>query len=608
MEPGRKSTPSQRLWRISTFVFVLAFLAQVPAWWQYSRDPYSRTLVSDALSYEQWASRLARDGLSREPVFHQAPLFPFAVSGIYRAFPPALQRHACVAFGVACTSFAVATLVWIGALFFGACAPGVLAAGVVLLHGPFAFHGLKLLPVPLALATQAGALAALGAARQRPTLLTAGLAGLGLGIGALARAEVLLFAPFAAAAVAFPDVSRTRAVRAVLVLAFTVGLAAGIAPATVHNLRRGDFVLVASSGGENLYIGNRKGARGDYSPIHPKAGDIFSERILARELAEQEAGRALSAQEVSAYWRRKAVAAILADPPGWLRLLGLKLARVADPGDPTDIYSFPLERSLYLTALFLFPLPAWFLLLSGSAGVVLSLRRMAQRTWPLAAFALAQLMVLLLFFVNTRLRLPLMFSLAPFAGLAMWEGARAWRASRRRASWAIAALALLGASAVGAALTKPQPRDLVRLASVLSTQERLEEGLRVLEPALSSSPPYAPALDEAGWLLQKKGEWAGAGEMYVRALAAGMPAGRGVATRTRLAIALERSGDPAGAAAQHSAAVADADADAGTHYERAMFLLRRGEREAALRDLKEATRLDPAWPPPREALRGLAIE
>jgi tetratricopeptide (TPR) repeat protein len=231
-------------------------------------------------------------------------------------------------------------------------------------------------------------------------------------------------------------------------------------------------------------------------------------------------------------------------------------------------------------------------------------RRNAALAWPLAAFVASQAVVLLIFFVNTRLRLPLLFFLTPFAGLAIVEIDR-WRRSGKHALWIASATVLALATAFSVARTVPTPRDRVRLAAVLSIQNRLDEGLAALGPALSSDPPYAPAFDQAGWLLQKKRDYRGAVDWYRKALAAELTPGRALQTRTRLAMCLEGAGDTDAAAAEHERAIQDAEANAGTYYERGAFRLRRGDRAGALDDFRRATALDPNWPPPREALRQL---
>jgi len=581
-------------------VFLIALAAHVLPWVQYRSDPFSTSLISDALSYDEWGRRIASRGLAAEPVFHQAPLYPIVLAWVGGPSGGDAGRNAAIALQVILTSLAIAALVPISRWFVGSSVAGLLAAAIAILHGFFVFHSLKLLPVSLALATQALALAALGWARSKPSAPTAALAGVALGVAALARNETLLFAPFA---VLFLILSAPRG-KVLRATAFVTALLVALAPAAAHNWSQGDFVLVASSGGENLFIGNKRGGDGDYTPLHPKAGDLFSERILATEVAEREAGRALRASEVSTHWRRKAFEEVRADPVAWLRLEGKKLARVLHPGDPNDVYSLPLERGLYLGSLWLLPLPAWTLLATGGFGLWLAARRRFSAAWPLVAFVFVQVAVLLAFFVNTRLRLPFLFFLTPFGGLAVVELQRL-RVEGRRALWSVATAALAVATIYGVVRTVPSPRDRVRLAAVLSIQNRLDEGLEVLGPALAADPPYPTAFDQAGWLLQKKRDYRGAIAWYRKALDADLSPGRALQTRTRLAICLEGAGELEAAAAEHDRAAQHPEANAGTFYERGAFRLRRGDRAGAADDLRHAAALDPSWPPPREALARL---
>ncbi len=610
-ETGRSGAsprrPRERSLLLALLVFAMALAAHVPALLEYRHDPFAHWPLSDAQSYDEWAQRLVSRGLAAEPVFHQAPLFPVLLSAAYRLSEGTDGTRAALLLQAILTAAAAALLVPMGRTFLGSAAAGAVGAAIVILHGPFVFYGLKLLPVPVALATSAAALAVLGAAREHRSRAMEALAGLALGVSALARTEGLLLAPIGAAALAARDGHRTWRSRVASILVYVAGISLGVAPATVHNLRRGDRVLVASSGGENLFIGNQRGARGDYTPLHPKAGDIFSERVLAKAIAEKEVGRPIGPTEVSAYWRGRAIREVLADPAGWLALEGRKLRRILDPGDPTDAYSFSLERGRFLPWLHVLALPAWLLLGLGIAGLALALKRHAVLAWPLAGAAAAQLATLLVFFVNTRLRLPLFFLLAPFGGFAVLEAVHRWREGVRRLPIAIAAIVLAAVGVASALLTRPSPRDHLRLASTLSSQGRLDEGLAALAPVLTASPPYGLALDQAGWILQKKGELAAARDRYREALAAGLPEGRGTETRTRLAQVLEKTGAAAEAAAEHDRAVGSPDATAGTWYERGMFRLRRGDRDGGAADLREAAQLDPSWDRPREALSRLGI-
>jgi tetratricopeptide (TPR) repeat protein len=597
--PGRALAACLAVWVVALGVHAAVAL-------QYRHDPFARHYVSDALSYDVWARRIVRQGLAAEPVFHQAPLFPLALSALYRLSPEAQRGTAALGLQIVLMSTAIALLVPLGRLYFGGIAAGLAAAAIALLHGPFVFYGLKLLPVPLALATQAAALAALGAARGAGSVLWAIVAGSTLGLACLARAETLAFVPFAVLAL-WTGAPRPRRFAATAALA--LALAATVLPATAHNARRGDGVLIASALGENLFAGNQRRAEGGHKALAPLAGDIFSQRTAAQAEAERARGRALRPSEVSAYWRERAGREIAADPLGWLALEARKLGRILHPGDPTDMYSFALERSRYLTLLHALPLGVWSLILLGAAGAWLAWREGPRGAWPIGAFAAVQGAVLLVFFVDSRLRVPLLFSLVPFAGHAAAGGLRRWREGRGRRALAACGAALVLATLAGALALRPAPRDLVRLAAVLSLQQRVEEALAVLQPDLSGPRPDAYVLDEAGWLHQKLERFGESRELYERALAhGGLSPSRARHTRTRLGMVLERLGQPEAALAQHDAAVASGHATAGTYYERGMLLLRQGRTEDAVSDLRQAVRLDPRWLTPRDVLRSLGLD
>jgi tetratricopeptide (TPR) repeat protein len=203
--------------------------------------------------------------------------------------------------------------------------------------------------------------------------------------------------------------------------------------------------------------------------------------------------------------------------------------------------------------------------------------------------------------------MPFLFFCAAFGGHALAAGWRTWR-SRPRNPWVLGIAALCAiAMAVGVLTTRSTPRDRLRIASVLSMQERLDDSLDLLRPLVSGEAPDPYALDQAGWVLQKKGDLEAARDHYVRALEGELAANRACQTGTRLAIVHERLGEIELAAARHDLTVANASANTWNYYERAMFRSRRGDREGAIEDLRESVRLAPAWSPPRTALRELGV-
>lgn len=529
--------------------------------------PMRTGLISDSLAYDRLARDMADRGAASAGVYHQSPLFPLMLAEIRRSDRSPGVPDSLLDVQAVLTSLAIALLVPLGFLGFRSHRAGLMAGLVGLLHGPFAYHSLKMLPISLALATQAAALLflvlAAGEGRTRHRTIAGLVAGMLAGLAALARAEFLLFILAAACFLAF----RNRSLRTVA--AFLLGAGLLILPATLHNFNQGDTVLIASAGGENLFIGNQRGANGGHTQLSPAAPDLFSQRIEARAIAESAAGKELRPSEISSYWTGRAFKEITADFPGWLGLLGKKFLRILEPGDPADMYSLPLERSIYLPGLYLLILPAGFVLAAGLLGIAGAWRLPESR--PLLMFLGFHLAVLLLFFVSTRLRIPFYYGLALFAGFGLDRLLAAWRDGRRRIPVLAGTAFILALTVAGFVREAPGPRDRVRLAAVLSMQDKLDEGLAVLEPALRQEPPSPVVEDQAGWLLQKKGDWAGAEAHYRRALAAGPDDPRQVQTRSRLAQVLERQGRLQEAAAEHDRAAASPYAQPGTHYEREMF-------------------------------------
>jgi len=594
----RKPAASPFPLRRTLLVFLIALAILTLIGLDYRDDPFFQTHVSDPASYDSWARRIAGGGLAGEPAFHQSPLFPLALARVYDAVPEESARTAALVFQSILLAVAIALLVPIGRALFDNDTAGLAASVVALAYAPLAFHSLKLLPVAIALATQALALWLVLRLRMCTTPWRAGMAGLAVGLACVARAEILLFVPLAVV------VFRPVRGRVASLLVFLAGVALAIAPVTAHNVRRGEFTLIASSGGENLFIGNQRGGDGGHRALDPRAGDLASQRVLARKIAEEARGEPLSGREVSAYWRGRAWSEIRAAPGAWLALEGRKLARWVSPRDPTDLFSLALERRTYVPSLFALGLPTlglWLLAVLGAIGLR---RRDFGAAWPLFGLLGVHAMALMTFFVSTRLRLPFLFWLCPLAGLAVASGVARWRAGRRGAVIGLVVL-LVAIAAADLRLQQPGDRERLRLSSVLSMRQRLDESLEALAPALRRAEPDGLLLDQAGWVSFKKGEMDAALSYYRRALETGLPGSREQQTRSRLAGVLERMNRFDQAAAEHQRSIDVDPEEAGAWFERAKFRMRRSDRDGAIADLREANRLRPDWNAAREALENL---
>ena len=292
---------------------------------------------------------------------------------------------------------------------------GFVAGAVVALYAPGVFYGGELLPASTLVLTDLLVLLLLLRAEVSGRPLHYGAAGLALGVSALGSPTILLFLPLL--------LIRYRHIRgsALLVLAGTL---LAIAPATLHNLAAGDFVLVSSNGGINFYLGNHEGATGRSASSPELPAEPGAAERTAVAIAERAAGRALAPSAVSNYWYRRGLAWI-GGHPGDAAWLAVKKAYYAihneDLTDNIDMRAMeeqsPILRLLPVRfgLLFAFGLPGWFVLRRTRPGRLLLL------------YALAAALPLVLFFVVGRFRLPLLPSLATAAAagaILIWKSLR----------------------------------------------------------------------------------------------------------------------------------------------------------------------------------------
>ena len=138
------------------------------------------------------------------------------------------------------------------------------------------------------------------------------LVGVALGVFAITRPNILLFAPVAfVLALGWRGGSfRLRRVRWRPAAALTAATCALVLPVTaVNGIVGHDPALVATQGGLNFYLGNNEEANG-WSATAPSIMrlDWWGALQDATAIAEAEAGRPLKATEVSDYWYGRALA------------------------------------------------------------------------------------------------------------------------------------------------------------------------------------------------------------------------------------------------------------------------------------------------------------
>lgn len=294
---------------------------------------------------------------------------------------------------------------------------GLVAGIVYALYGPLVFFDARLLiPVLFDFLLVLGMYRLLAAQDKygiRAWLIT----GLVFGLAAATRPNILAVIPFL---LIWLVLRKRKGVASKLRLqataAMLIGVMLPIIPVTAHNYARtGDFILISSQGGVNLYLGNNAEADG-LTVIMPELDrtrsigwrDFIPETDA---IARRESGRELSPGETSSFWTRKAIDFVVHSPGDFIELTGRKVVYLLsgyEQSNNVDPYQ-QREHSVLLSMLvwrFGLIFPFGVLLPVALAGVVLTWSTRKQLL-PVYVLLLVYAGTVVVFFVTSRYRLPL---------------------------------------------------------------------------------------------------------------------------------------------------------------------------------------------------------
>jgi 4-amino-4-deoxy-L-arabinose transferase-like glycosyltransferase len=399
-------------------------------------DPLFHVPYLDGAFYHVWARSLAEGLGDFQGPYFLAPLYPHALSWLYRLFgaDPFVARVAQSLLGVG----DVALLYVVARSLFGVLA-GVLAAVLFALYGTLLLYEGLLVLEPLLLTLLLTAFCALVLLRGSARAVVAGTA---LGAATLARGTALLTAPvvvwalWSARASGRSAALRRRDITLCFALWFLVLL-----PVLVRNHRAGGGVVLTTNVGVNFYAGNGPGANGRFR--QPPGVQFFTAPLahVARQdasLPSAVAERALTVEAVagtkhaadSSAWLEQSWRWIQAQPMEFLFLLARKAGLVLQSREIAQIESPSFHRQR-LTALRLFFVDLLILLPLAALGAGCALRQGRPGTSMLLGFAIATLLPAVLFFVTARYRVSAIPYLALLAGfgaatLVEWGRARRW--------------------------------------------------------------------------------------------------------------------------------------------------------------------------------------
>lgn len=384
-------------------------------------SPLSSYLRLDELFHFNWAQSIAAGNIRGDEVFFRAPVYPYLLGTLFAFFGPTLTllRIAQHILG----SLTVLLTYMLARKLFGR-REAIIAS---LLVATYAF--LFTLEDKLLFETVLIFLLMLLAVQFLQLLEHRGLGrwlvvGLLLGLVCITRPlflPLIVVLPLLAKG-ALASEGRRKTLQRLAV--YAGGVLVLIAPVTIRNAIVGhDFVLIASQGGLNFYIGNNPGADGTSSALPGLPGSRWERRDVEAPVRHA-LGRRPLASEIDWYWFRRSASFAGGQPISFLSLLSKKVAlfwsRFEIPNN--DNFYFLEDSSPLLSRL---PAGFWLVGPLGLAGMWIAWRRHRYRSLVILLAGYAGLIAL--FFVCDRFRAPIVPFLCIFAGLAvtmLWDALR----------------------------------------------------------------------------------------------------------------------------------------------------------------------------------------
>jgi len=469
-------------------------LAETPGFHAPQNDPQAFLSQAEGLAWIE--------PLGPEAPYFKAPFYPYLLAALFRLGLDAgsWARIVQMALGLGSALVGAALARRLG----GSPGAAVATAALLACTGIFVyFEGEILITAWIVFFDLAALLVLSRRGFGAPAAARSGAAGILLGISAIARPTVLIFA--ACVGLGLLVRGGGRGARAAL---FALGLGMAIAPVTLRNWVVGDdLVLISSQGGIAFYTGNNAASDGMFGS--PAGFEIIGgnwEFFECVRRAEERCGRSLRPSEVSRFYLGEGLHFWLRSPRRAGELLlrkGLLFWGRARVSNNQDIDRALLELTGGKAIAPLFS-PAWdaALIAVGLAGLVW----LGRRGWLLSSFVVVYSATVVCYFVATRYRVPVLAALAPAAGIFL---ADAPRGPMRRLLFPV----LVGALALGVLwpdwfdlrATSPAQALFARAES-LQRLGRTAQAVETYSSVLSIDPDYPRARLNLGAIAMQRGE------------------------------------------------------------------------------------------------------
>jgi len=448
----------------------IAALLRVVYWLQVNDEAWFIAPGTDPEFYMNWTDAILTGHGADYIPFPRAPLYPYLLAVLQGLFgqwwllPRLLNLLADV----------TATL-----MIFHIIArirdrkTGFIAGMLYALSGASIYFSGEILMTSLATALTAGFLLSLISCYQNPNLKWSAVAGLAVGITALLRPNILLLLPFSlyiiglgsyrrfitahCCQVSLPDnidkgiettvrygdltadkpIPCARIFTTTSIHLLTVILV--LLPIVLANWQASkQLIPISTQGGVNFYIGNARSASGWASSL-PGAGASWSDHD-AQQIASKHAGKELSQLESSRELLRMGWNEIISDPVSWIRLMTKKMLLLINVREIANNRPFSLAANVSFHLQVLILLSFGLLIPFTLVGIGRCFNSINVRI--IIGFAVLYSFSILIFFVNTRYRMPVLPAVVMLAALGIIEFCKGIKDKKR--TWSNVSLLLLG--------------------------------------------------------------------------------------------------------------------------------------------------------------------
>jgi len=409
-------------------IYLAAFLIRLIHLIQYQSNPVFYYPMVDELWHWRWAGDILRESFTGNEAYFRGPLYPY-----FLAFFRLITGDSIFVSRLLQCFIAGGSAVFVYALGKKLLSEKIgIAAGLgYALFGTLVFYETMFLIPVLFVFLNLWAIYLLIRLKEETTIKYSLYAGLVTGLSAIARPNILILVPLFLIWIYLTVQAirgRPQAIRSMII--YFLSLMVPVLAVTVRNYAvTGEFILISSQGGVNLYIGNNPDTEG-LTMLMPEVKldeslpwTEFTE--ATREAAERETGRELTAGEESNFWTTKALKFIVSNPGKFITMTFKKLVYFIsgfENSDQTDIYDSRNYSTLLRMLIWKGPIyfPYGLVLPLALAGMAIFWRD-RKKLALFYIFIIGYIPTVILFLVTARHRLPIVPFLLLFAAGAVFE-------------------------------------------------------------------------------------------------------------------------------------------------------------------------------------------